>query len=41
MLQKIGTDVYHDAAHHGQLVVQNYLVRKVFFVFLFPGTASL
>lgn len=28
MLQKIGTDVYHDAADHGQLVVQNYLLRK-------------
>lgn len=40
-LQKIGTDVYHDAADNGQLVVQNHLLRKVFFVFSFPGTASL
>lgn len=30
MLQKIGADVYHDAAHHGQLVVQSYLLRKSF-----------
>lgn len=26
----MSTDVYHDAAHHGQLVAQSYQVKKVF-----------